>query len=325
MQDPISSIPSMRLALVFALSTLALVTGCPDDEPATADYPIVLAHGLMGAESYELGGYEVLDYWFGIVEAMEDEGADVYVTEVSPINSSYVRGAQLLTQVQDILAITGKDKVHIIGHSQGGLDARYVAGLRPDLVRSVTTVATPHAGADLAGFVSSEIAADGTIGGTLLGLLGGFLEDFARLVTGSSDPLDWKAGFSFLADVSDFNANFPAGLPAGCSDGPSEENGVRFYSWTGDVVGLLGTRLVTNALDPTDVLLNTASLFYGLFEGNDGLVTVCSSRFGEVIGDDYLMNHLDEVNQIVGLVSLLETNPKTLFRNHVQRLRALTP
>jgi len=320
--------PRTGAALVIALLALGFSTGCPPEDPPPAtdnDYPIVLAHGFLGAETYELGGYEILDYWFGIVEAMEDEGAQVFVTTVSPVNSSYVRGASLVTQIEDILAQTGKPKVHLIGHSQGGLDARYVAGMRPDLVRSVTTVASPHQGADLAGFISGNIDEQGGIQGVLLNLFGGLLEDFARLITGSTDPLDWKAGFSFLTDLDDFNSDFPAGLPAGCTDGPGEQNGIRFYSWTGDIVGFLGVRVGTNLLDPTDPLMNTASLFYGLFEDNDGLVTVCSAQFGEVIGDDYLMNHLDEVNQIVGLVSLLETNPKTLFRNHVGRLLDLTP
>ena len=315
--------------LAIAAWALALGTGCPPSGggggATTNDYPIVLAHGFHGSESYELGGYEILDYWFGIVSAMEDEGAEVYVTSVSPVNSSYVRGAQLVTQIEDILAQTGASQVHLIGHSQGGLDARYVAGMRPDLVRSVTTVASPHKGADLAGFISDNIDSQGNILSGLLGLFGPLLEDFARLITGSTDPLDWKAGFEFLTDVGQFNIDFPDGLPAGCSDGPGEQNGVRFYSWTGDIVGFLGARVSTNPLDPTDLLFNTASLFYGLFEDNDGLVTVCSSQFGEVIGDDYLMNHLDEVNQMVGLVSLVETNPKTLFRNHVGRLLDLTP
>jgi len=313
------------LALVL---TLAVATGCPPKGGGgggTNDYPIVLAHGFFGTETYELGGLEILDYWFGIVSALEDEGADVFVTSVSPVNSSYARGAQLVTQIEDIVAVTGAAKVHLIGHSQGGLDARYAAGMRPDLVRSVTTVASPHAGADLAGFISGSIDEQGNITSGLLAFFGGVLEDFARLITGSIDPLDWKAGFEFLSDVGQFNTDFPAGLPAGCSDGPAEVNGVRFYSWTGDIVGLLGVRVSTNPLDPTDLLLNTASLFYGLFEDNDGLVTVCSAQFGEVIGDDYLMNHLDEVNQIVGLVSLVETDPVTLFRNHAGRLLDLTP
>jgi len=312
------------LVAVFAL--LSVGTGCPPEEPpAPVGYPIVLAHGFLGTETYELGGYEILDYWFGIVEAMQEEGADVHVTSVSPVNSSYARGASLVAQIEDILAQTGAEKVHVIGHSQGGLDARYAAGMRPDLVRSVTTVATPHQGADIAGFITDNIDEQGNLLGALLNLLGPVIEDLGRLITGTSDPLDWKAALLNLADVSQFNADFPAGVPAGCSDGPSEVDGVRFYSWTGDIVGLLGARVGTNPLDPSDVLMNTASLFYGLFEDNDGLVTVCSAQFGEVIGDDYRMNHLDEVNQIAGLVSLLEANPKTLFRNHVTRLQALEP
>jgi triacylglycerol lipase len=312
--------------LVATLALLVAGTGCPTDDPSpSTGYPIVLAHGFLGTETYELGGYEILDYWFGIVEAMQEEGADVHVTSVSPVNSSYQRGASLVAQIEDILAQTGADQVHLVGHSQGGLDARYVAGMRPDLVRSVTTVATPHQGADLAGFISDNIDDQGNLTSALLNLLGPVIEDLGRLITGTTDPLDWKAALSNLADVAQFNADFPDGLPAGCSDGPSEVNGVRFYSWTGDIVGPLGARIGTNALDPTDLLMNTASLFYGLFEDNDGLVTVCSSQFGEVVGDDYLMNHLDEVNQIAGLVSLLETNPKTLFRNHVARLQALEP
>ena len=316
---------SGRLAIVAVVALLA--TGCPPGGGGSGnnDYPIVLAHGFLGTETYELGGLEILDYWFGIVSAMQDEGGEVYVTSVSPVNSSYARGAQLVAQIESIVAVTGKAKVHLIGHSQGGLDARYAAGMRPDLVRSVTTVATPHAGADLAGFISDNIDDQGNVTSALLALFGGVLEDFARLITGSTDPLDWKAGFEFLSDVDQFNTDFPAGLPAGCSDGPSEVNGVRFYSWTGDIVGFLGVRVSTNALDPSDLLMNTASLFYGLLEDNDGLVTVCSAQFGEVIGDDYLMNHLDEVNQMVGLVSLVETNPVTLFRNHVGRLLDLAP
>ena len=145
------------------------------------------------------------------------------------------------------------------------------------------------------------------------------------MITGSEDPLDWKAAFEFIGDLDQFNQDFPDGLPAGCSDGAHEVNGIRYYSWTGNIVGFLGVRVSTNVLDPTDLLFNTASLFYGLFEQNDGLVSVCSAQFGEVLGDDYLMNHLDVVNGLVGLVSPLETHPLTLYRDHAQRLLALSP
>ncbi|MFA9203320.1 MAG: triacylglycerol lipase, partial [Flavobacteriales bacterium] len=51
------------------------------------------------------------------------------------------------------------------------------------------------------------------------------------------------------------------------------------------------------------------------------LVPVCSSHFGKVIRDNFRMNHLDEVNQVAGLVSLFETNPISVFRAHANRLK----
>ncbi|HAZ88712.1 MAG TPA: lipase, partial [Marinobacter adhaerens] len=88
---------------------------------------------------------------------------------------------------------------------------------------------------------------------------------------------------------------------------------VRFYSWG-------GTGVLTNVLDPSDALLGTTSLAFG-FSQNDGLVGRCSSRFGKVIRDNYFMNHLDEVNQALGLHSLFETDPKAVFKQHANRLR----
>lgn len=75
--------------------------------------------------------------------------------------SSEQRGEALLAQIEDIVAQTGKGKVHLIGHSHGGLDVRYVAAVRPDLVASVTTVGTPHKGAELADFLRNNIQQGG--------------------------------------------------------------------------------------------------------------------------------------------------------------------
>ena len=56
-------------------------------------------------------------------------------------------------------------------------------------------------------------------------------------------------------------------------------------------------------------------------EANDGLVSVCSSRLGKTIGT-YGQNHLDEVNQMLGLRDLFAANPVTLFREQAHRLQA---
>ena len=273
-------------------------------------YPIVLAHGMLGFD--ELFG--VVDYWFGIEDALEDGGARVYVTSVSQLNSTEARGEQLIDQIEQIVAITGKPKVNLIGHSHGGLDVRYVASVRPDLVASVTSVGSPHKGADLADFLRENVEG-GSFGEEVLAALGNFLGDVLALLSGSSNPQDTIAGLDSLtsAGTAVFNASHPQGVPtSACGEGSASAGGIRYYSWS-------GTGILTNALDLGDVLLGVTSVFYD--EANDGLVGRCSSHLGDVIRDSYRMNHLDEVNQLLGLTALFETDPKTVFRQQANRLK----
>jgi len=273
-------------------------------------YPIVLAHGAAGFD--ELFG--VLDYWYGIESALEDGGANVYVTTVSQLNATEVRGEQLIDQIETIVAITGKPKVNLIGHSHGGLDVRYVASVRPDLVASVTSVGTPHKGADLADVIDASVE-NGSVAEDLISF---FADSFAAvlgLLAGTSNPQDSLAALGSLtsAGTAAFNAQHPQGVPAtSCGEGAYVVNGIRYYSWS-------GTGVLTNALDLFDVGLGLTALFYD--EANDGLVGRCSSHLGDVIRDNYFHNHLDEVNQILGLVSIFESNPQTLFRSHANRLK----
>lgn len=273
-------------------------------------YPIVLAHGLGGFD--ELFG--VLDYWYGIPFALTAGGGQVFVTTVSQLNSTQARGEQLLAQVQQIVAITGKPKVNLIGHSHGGLDVRYVAAVRPDLIASVTSVGTPHKGADLADFLRANIE-DGSFTADVVEFFGDALGTVIGLLAGSSNPQDTAAALDSLttAGTAAFNAAYPRGVPASaCGEGTASVGGVRYYSWS-------GTGVLTNALDISDPALGLTSLFYD--QANDGLVDRCSSHLGDVIRDNYFHNHLDEVNQVLGLVSIFEANPTAVFRAHANRLK----
>jgi triacylglycerol lipase len=273
-------------------------------------YPILLCHGMAGFDSL----FGVLDYFYGVESSLTAGGARVYITHVPQFSTSEARGEALLAQVEHILAVTGAKKVNLIGHSHGGLDARYVAAVRPDLVASVSSVGTPHKGAEVATFLRANLKSGGftelvaaTLAaslGTILGLLSGH--------TNTQDSLGALASLS-ASGAATFNAKYPAGLPTTtCGQGAASANGVRFYSWG-------GTSPLTNILDIGDGSLGIASLVYK--ESNDGLVGKCSSHLGTVIRDDYTMNHLDEVNQLFGLTALFATNPKTLFRNQANRLK----
>ncbi len=312
-----------RARLLSICATLALATlAVPADahawwwsSPSTytrTHYPIVLAHGMSGFDQL----FGVVDYFYGIPSDLRSDGATVYVTQVSAFGQTELRGEQLLDQVEYIAAASGKGKVHLIGHSHGGLDARYVAAMRPDLVASVTTVGTPHKGAEIATTLRAAITPDGIAEG-VAGALANSLGVVLNLLSGSSNPQDAVGGLNSLSAQGAvvFNATYPQGLPTStCGDGASSVGGVRYYSWS-------GTDPVTNILDPSDAAFGLTRFFYS--EPNDGLVGRCSSHLGVVLRDDYKMNHLDEVNQVLGVHALFSTDPKTPFRAHANRLKNL--
>ena len=123
--------------------------------------------------------------------------------------------------------------------------------------------------------------------------------------------------------LTTFNSKYPAGVPSACGEGAYSQNytkngvthKVNYYSWG-------GVSQLTNVLDPLDAgigLLSAAFLFSG--EKNDGLVGECSQRLGKVVRSNYWNNHLDAINGFFGIVNLFETNPKTIYRAHANRLQ----
>lgn len=279
---------------------------------AQTKYPLVFAHGMAGFSA--IGG--AYGYWYGIPENLAANGAQVFVTQVASFNSSEVRGEQLLTQVKQILAITGSDKVNLIGHSHGVQSVRYIAGLLPNQVASVTGVAGPNKGSPVADNI--QLLVNSPVGPVIAPVISGAVNAFFTLVGVSSGQYysqDSLAGLNSLTSTGTaaFNTKFPQGIPTtACGQGANAVNGIRYYSWG-------GTGVVTNLLNPASALLLPTSL---LISGpSDGLVPKCSSHLGQVIRDDYFQNHLDEVNQVLGLVSPFEVSPVTLFRQQASRLK----
>lgn len=275
-------------------------------------YPIVLVHGMLGFDRL----FNVLSYWYGIVEGLGSGGADVYVLKISNVNSDEVRGEETLAQVESILAMTSAAKVNLIGHSQGGHAVRYVANVRPDLVASVTTVASPNYGADFADFMLTHPRP---------GLMRDFLVKAVNaagivvgIISGDRTLASTTAMLNSLSSTGTavFNASYPDGMPAVyCGEGPAQgPSGMYYFSWGG--VGVY-----TNALDYSDPEMGVTTMFYR--DANDGLVARCSNHFGHSLRDDYFQNHYDGVNQVLGLVSHVGTDPVTIFRVHANRLKNL--
>ena len=274
-------------------------------------YPIVLVHGLFGFDN--IGPVE---YFYGIPYALWVDGAQVYTVSVSAANSTEVRGEQLLTQVKQILAASGASKVNLIGHSHGGPTARYVASVRPDLVASVTSVDGVNKGSKVAD-VLLGLTPPGSLSNVILGSITNGLASIISFLSGNPNlPQNAIAANQSLSTAGSarFNAAHPEGVPtSACGEGAYNARGVAYFSWS-------GAQPYTNVFDIIDPALALTSLAFG-GEKNDGLVSSCSSHLGRVIRDDYGMNHLDAVNQTIGLVNIWEVNPVTLFRQQANRLR----
>lgn len=283
---------------------------------AKTKYPIVLVHGLFGFD-------DVLwvDYFYKIPYRLSANGASVYTATVSPANSTEVRGEQLLAYVDQVLAYSGAEKVNLIGHSHGGPTIRYVASVAPHKVASVSSVAGVNHGSKVADIVRTGTDNSGLLEGTAATVFNAF-SNILELVSGSDAsalPTDSIAALNSLSTEGSqaFNQRYPEGLPSSycANDGKMlEDNGVYYFSWSGG-------NPYTNVLDVADPFLALTGLAFG--EKNDGLVSSCSSQLGYVIKDDYRMNHLDEVNQTLGIHHLFETDPVQVFVRQANRLKSL--
>ncbi|MFZ3192999.1 MAG: triacylglycerol lipase [Moraxellaceae bacterium] len=279
-------------------------------------HPIMLVHGFLGFQKLNFGVASV-NYFYGIPTALTDAGANVHIANMSAFNSTEVRGEQLRAQIEEVLAITGKPKINLIGHSQGGPTVRYAAAVLPGKVASITTIAGTHLGSKVADDV---LAADAKDPNTVKSLSS--LADFGGAIIGflsGKDNLDeeLRPALQSLSTVGQaaFNTKYPLGMPTtACGQGPSTAGGMKLYSWS-------GTSVKTNALDVSDLIIASSAKSFGT-EPNDGIVSRCSSHFGQVLRDDYPQNHLDEINQVLGAIGQgTGADPVPLYRAHANRLK----
>jgi len=304
---------ALKTAAAVAVGTLMMAGAAQAGTYAKTQYPIVLAHGMAGFSS--IGG---IDYFYGVPQDLRSNGATVYSTSVSAFNSAVLRGEQLLAQVEDIAAVSGAKKFNLIGHSQGNQSIRYVAAVRPDLVASVTSVGGVTFGSPVADVIQGLSDVVGPTLSKLIASLVNALGSVEALLSGNAslpqDALEGTLPSLTTARAAAFNAAYPAGVPTtSCGQGAAVVNGVRYYSWS-------GTGQIYNLLDPADYLMKITAAV--IPEASDGLVGKCASHLGVVLRDNYPLNHLHEVNQVLGLVGL-GADPVGLYRVHANRLKKL--
>lgn len=251
----------------------------PETEPAEPDIkgrqpaPVVLMHGMAGFDS--LGPAE---YFYGVVDAAKRAGLDVHITVVDPFHSSEVRAKQAARQIDEILARTGARKVHLVGHSQGGLDARrVVAGLGyGDRVATVTTIGTPHRGTKIC-----DLA---------LGLLPGNSEAAIGAIADVLLVGITRRDADLTAQITEMSARY---MEEVFNPANPDDPRVEYYSVAGVTQPFYWVDL--RKTDVVDELLRASYSISWLLEGsNDGLVPVTSQKWGEVLGE-VQADHLDQM------------------------------
>jgi triacylglycerol lipase len=316
---------SDAVADAHAVYTPSAPVPAPKKKQALGPYPIVLMHGMAGFN--QLANLPVtISYFNGVQADLKAHGEpDVFVTVAPPYDTSEVRAASLAPQLDAILKQTGAAKLNLIGHSQGGMDARVLvsaAGLGyADRVASVTTIATPHRGtkvADLAlGLVSGPAGVVvGDVANDFLGLLeqGVYSVDTDPRIVAQGTELST----SYMANT--FNPTY--------LDAP----GVTYASYAGRTDlesgrGDCDDAVYANEPAAKDIaqveLEATASYLELEGETSDGLVPVSSAKWGTFM-ECIPADHLKEVGMIDqnGPDPVSGYDHLVFFRAVVARLRA---
>jgi hypothetical protein len=271
--------PAADVASAWAYDVgVSCLEGC--DRPFTR-YPIVLMHGLSGADTV-FG----VDYFYRVTETLRDAGVEVESPGVAAFADSAARAAEWSAAIDDVLA-RGHRRVNLIGHSQGGLDARTLAspvGLdRGAVVASVTTIGTPHRGTPLADTA-------------LLFFDGGLVDEavFDSIVAVYSAILGLQRDDpEFVPSMEQLSEATMAQQDAALLDHPDTWYG----SWLGHSCGLLEPvcidRMDGEIVDP----LMSGSYLLLWPRQSDGLVPVDSQSHGVVLGE-IPADHADEIGQI---------------------------
>ncbi len=281
--------------------TYGLALRCFDGcERAYTRYPLVLMHGAGGADAF----LDVLTYFYDVPETLMDLGYAVAWPAVDPVAGYADRAAQWQGHLDQLHAEGVGRRFNLIAHSQGGVDARYLAsGLADERVVSVTTISTPHHGTPVA-----DVAL-----GLVTGLgLDSWQVDLALAELGGWLGVGELAALDQLADLStDGMAAFNLAHP----DVP----GVWYTSWAGhscdwldwDCQGDQGGEVVTP-------FLATSHWINSLVAGaNDGMVPVSSAVWGDYLGE-FSADHFDEVGQIAGAVEAFDH--RAFYVGEAQRL-----
>lgn len=219
----------------------------PDGVCATR-YPLLMLHGIGFRD------LRYFNYWGRIPKELVRNGAVVYYGHQEAWGTVESNAEIIREKTEEILKENHCEKVNIIAHSKGGLDARYlISGLHmEDKVASLTTISTPHHGSELLNLLNR--LPDG------LYRFVASLFDKTYALFGDKNPDCYHASKQLSAEFCrDFNRKYP--------DSP----GVFYQSYASCVKHTLGDGLLS---------IPNLLMFLAGAPKNDGLVSIESAKWG---------------------------------------------
>lgn len=222
-----------------------------DSDLCATRYPLMLVHGIGFRD------LRYFNYWGRIPRELKRNGAMIYYGNQEALGTIAYNAEDIRKRILQIREETGAEKVNIIAHSKGGLDARCAIttlGMSP-YVASLTTMNTPHRGCRFVDYACRLPE------GFYRFVAGCFDRTFARF--GDKSPDFYTATHQFSTEASArFNENTP--------DMP----GVYYQSYTSKMRNPF-----------SHLLLSIPYCLIRPLEGeNDGLVSVESAKWGEFRG-----------------------------------------
>lgn len=211
-------------------------------------YPIIMLHGIGFRD------LQYFNYWGRIPKELVRNGATVYYGHQEAWGTIENNANIIKKTIEKVLEENHCDKVNIIAHSKGGLDARYlISGLHMEnQVASLTTMSTPHRGSELLNLLNK--LPDGIYH------FAASLFDLTYRRMGDRHPDCYHASKQLSSEFcQEFNEKYP--------DSPN----VYYQSYASIVKHTLG-----------DSLLSVPNLLMFLAGApkNDGLVTTESAKWG---------------------------------------------
>lgn len=143
----------VRRELLYEKNRYLLDAARVENNVCRTRYPVIMVHGIFFRD------WQYLNYWGRIPCALKRNGAAVFYGRQQSSLSIADSAVELKSEIFRVLSETGAEKVNIVAHSKGGLDARYAIsrlGMAP-YVASLTTINTPHRGCQFADALLSSL------------------------------------------------------------------------------------------------------------------------------------------------------------------------